>query len=121
MATGTIVKDHNSLVNSFVVNGWSNVFIARANDVSFFIYIPQNVLKKSPTDTYSLSGLFNFNYYCVQPSGATSSVSSYTLKGVTMMPSGTIQIETTIPSGVGTWTYGVIFPTTMFTIRNYAS
>ena len=118
MATSVIKKDYNSLVNELIVNGWSNVFIARANDVSFFIYIPQSVLKKSPTNTYSLSGLFNFSYYTV--GGASTSVTAYTLKGVTMMASGSIQIETSIPSGVGTWSYGLAFPTTTFTVRNYS-
>ena len=115
-------NDYNALVDEFVVYGWSNIFIGRSNDTSFFIYVPQSVLKKSSTNpaTYSLSGLFNFNYYCVQPSGTMAQVTQYTLKGVTMMPSGTIQIETTIPSGVGSWTYGLVFTLTNFIIRNHS-
>lgn len=120
MATGTIVKDTNTLVDEFPCYGWSNVYIARTNDVSMYIYIPQNVLKKSPTGVYSLSTLFNFTYFTVQPAGTNTVVTTYTLKGVDMMPSGVIQIEISIPSGVGGWTYGLVMITGSFRVRNYA-
>ena len=110
MATGTIPRqlDHSS----FYVAGWQTMYMARTNDSRLFIQIPINDL--DPTKTYTASATAgSFKTF----TGTSANITTGAATEVSVYKD-CVLVQYSIPSGLSTWTYGVVFLTDSLSISS---